>query len=397
MSSGALRGEIRHPGDGERLQAPSRPPAVIAIGLLVVIAVGGMLLSRVTGDGIDASIATDPALRADMETATTVGADTTTPEPVAVSDPLNLYVPGFTATLIMTTGFPSGVEVWTWSSGPEGTLTRTPVPGPLVDARPDVSGEEIAALRQQADEPPWLVVANGVGVTPVFFGAQSFAWHASQPGDIAWLSQTSTTDPPTLYIGTHADGGLYFKPIADLDEFSSLGVDRPADRIVGYDSAGFIVEHWNISDGVVVPTVERLDASGHPVMSIAGYFVGAAPDGGVVVHDLGVTRITSPGSPPTQMVPASTSAVWSPTGDRLATTSEGSPIATIEQTDAGGETSFDLRLDHLRVEAWSPDGRFLIVSGYADARPFLVFIDTLDATVWPISIEGNPIGVVAIP
>ena len=392
--AGGPRGEVRVLGGtvpGE--PGPPRRSVLIAAGVLAGAALGATFLSLSGGDGIDASLITDPALQPDPFPPTTVAVDYGDPlPPVAVPNPLDAPVPGFAGTLVMTTDSPAGLEVWTWTAGPEGTLTRDPVLGDLVDARPDATGAVVAALRRHGDDPPWLVVTNGTDVTPVFFGARSFAWHATAPGEIAWLALTSPTDSPTLYIGVRNDGGLYFKPLANLTGFA----EETTSRLVGYDTSGFVVETWTRGDGgSFTPSVQRLDPSGRPVASLEGYFVGVAPDGTVAV---GETTVTDTPAGTFSLLPAaSTSAVWSPGGDRLAITADAATSVTIEDTAGTAQAFFDLGADHLTVRAWSPDGRFVIVSGYVGDDALLVFIDTAMASVRPVPIDGHPIGLVVVP
>jgi len=177
MARGAIEGEVRV--IGEVVPADPGPPRrsiLIVAGMFAVAALGATFISHVGSDGIDASLITDPALQPDPVTTTTSSMDFGDPlPPIASPNPLDVLVPGFKGTLIMTTDSQTGLEVWTWSSGPNGTQTRDPVLGDLLDARPDANGEEVAALGGRPGDPPWLVVTDGSAVIPVFFGVQSIA------------------------------------------------------------------------------------------------------------------------------------------------------------------------------------------------------------------------------
>ena len=373
---------------------------VIAAGALVLTALAATFAASTRGDGIEASLITDPAL--DPEPATTTSTyptDFGDPLPAfAVPSSIDALVPGFTDTLVMTAGTGAGLEIWTWTSGPDGTLTRDPVPGDLFDARFDVSGDQVAALSQFADDPPWLVVTGGEDVVPIFYGARSFAWHVSVPGLIAWMSQIPGEDAPTLYLGARNDGGMYFKPIATLPGFDAMDANQIHDRLAGYDGTGFVIERWTMSDAAFAPTVVRLDLEGRPVATMPGTFAGLSASGEIAVSGADSIKIVAgPDMAATMTIPGlATSAVWSPDGTLVASTPDGQREVAIDDGDHAA-TTYQVEVDRPTVHAWSSDGRFVIVSGHAGDDPVLLFIDTANDSIRQVPVDVHPISVAVVP
>jgi len=399
MRRASQQGDIRIAGaDEQRVPRPPRLPVLIGVAIVVVMALAAMLIPH---NGSDLAIRI-PDLG--PETTTTIVPPSSIAidpsagdEEASLPNPLDSLVPGLTDTLVLTTATGSGQEVWRWTTGSDGTLTRSPLGVYLFDPTPDLAGDTVAALMRYAREAPWLVMAHDSLPVPVFYGARSFAWHRTDPGRIAWLSQVDGENSPTLYVGAHNDGGLYFQPLTVLAGFDSMSPDLVEDRLVGYDETGFVIERWSDPAGPN-PTVVRLDPEGNPAGETPGAFVGLSDTAGVAVSGATATVIDSGLSLAfDRALPAPTSSVvWWTGGTSVAYAPyEGSSVIVISGGSAVRE--YELGVDHPVAAAWSTDGRFLLATGYVGDTPMLLFVDMADGSIDSIAIDSSPVRAVLVP
>ncbi len=393
MRRGTALADIRTTGaEVPRPPGPPRIPVLIAVAVVAAMALAAVVLTDTSDDLSIAIPDLGPETTTTLTPPPTISVDPSGDD-AALPNPLDTLVPEFADTLILTAATGDGIEVWTWTTGANGTLSRSALGENLYDATPDASGSSVAALRRYGHDGPWLVVAHDGDAVPVFYGARSFAWHRTEPGRIAWLSQLPGEDAPTLYLGTRNDGGMYFQPLTLLSGFDAFA----GDRLVGYDDTGFVIERWNVAAGDH-PTVARLDPYGDPGSSSPGTFSGLSDDSGVAVSGEASTAIESGvGMVFQRSLPAAASSVaWWTGGTSLAyTTLEGSSVVVVSGGSAVRE--YDLGVSRPVAAAWSPDGRFLVVTGHAGDAPMLLFVDMADGSIDAVAIDATPIRAVVVP
>lgn len=383
-------GRVRVLGDGGRRGSHGRrPPRIALLAAIAVVAVAWGLTS------LARMVAAPRPVQVDLpELPTDETAATTTPLlPPAIADLRPLVVDGFSGRLLMTVVTSTGPERWEWVGGQLGPLRSPLEVDNLYDIRLDAAGESIAATERFADEPPNLFMGDEEGVEPVFWGAHSFAWHAGDPGRIAWIARLGER-PVTIHTGFVADRGVYFRPtvvLPDIELDGSGGV-----RLVAYDRHGFVLERWEEAGRTAF--VRRVASDGTIVDEVEGLFVAAAPDGTVAVgsldetdqtilYDSGLTLLE-------RLQPAVSTLRWSPDGTGLATARGDRP--SVVQIRVGEDSvDFNLALERAAVEAWSPDGRFLIVSGAVDGEHHLGFIEVGSGRLSLVPLGAAPVSVIA--
>lgn len=359
-----------------------RPPGGRMIALMAILAAGALAVTYLgANSATERSAVTAPSLPPTQSTVLT----RVVPSP-PLADPLDRRVPGFTGTLVMTVATTDGTEIWRWSSGVDGVLQRSiPVPD-LYDARPDASGTRVVALRRHGRDETSLQALDETGaLSPILFGAQGFAWHASRPTTILFASEHAG-DVPLLHAGQWTADGVWFKPAGLLAGYDLLQGNPIPDRLVGYDDDGIVIESRS--------TVQRIGPEGRVAGSAPGTFVGMSPNGDVAVAIGAVTIIYSGAAMErrSQLSGAYSSIAW--TGDRIAATS--AERSQVDLIDGAATRSVDVGPIHPTVLTWSADGRFVVVSGHVAEDPILLFIDSASLDTTSIIMTGCPVAATAV-
>ena len=358
--------------------------------LAVVLAAGAIAVTWFSADPSMESgraVVTTPEVE---ETPTTAPAVAPVPEP-PIPDPLDRRVRGFDGTLVIALGTGDGLEVRRWSSGPDGVLERSVPEDDLYDASFDASGRLVAAIRRYGREPPSLRVGSHGELSPIFWGAHSYAWHSHRPEALAWVSQGPREEQPMIHIGRSIDDGVYFKPAGTVPGFDFRD---GLVRLVAYDDWGFVFETWGTRREIT--TVTRLSPQGTPVATVEGWYIGASPTGRMAIGTEGRTVVLDAATlSPVPSLPSQYSSVaWADDGRMAATHFESTVVDLI---DGSGVRSVDIGQIQPTALGWSADDRFVVLAGHAEADPVLVFVDaaTLDTTT--LFVSGHPIAAVALP
>lgn len=386
------RGEIRvtkqHPTEPRGIPS-SR--TLIAVAAIAAVALASTFLAR-TVSAPQATDITDPDVPATAST-------TSLPDIRTDTEPLSELVPGFEGTLVMVVAIADAVERWEWPAEAS-SPSRLPLFGHLRDARTDASGSLVAAIERYAHDPRVLQIGEGPSLGDVFYGVHTFAWHASEPARLAWISQSNPEAPAEIHVAYSEGRTVYAMPLARYP-----GVDlvtpgrRDGVRIAGYDDFGVIIEHWSFGDEKFTATVSRVSLDGEVVAEVEGVFAGLAPDGtvavgsatdlaaGPVLYGPEMEAIGSLDGPAGQVL-------WSPDlGARAAIF----PGPVVEVRSGGHATTFAVPLENPTLKAWSPDGRFVVVAGVRDEVATLAFADTADASVNTVRLSAFPVDVRVIP
>ena len=312
------------------------------------------------------------------------------PEPIAdppIPDPLDERVAGFSGSLVLAVAALDGLEVWGWSSGASGVLERSIPVGSVFEPRFDASGSLVAAIRRRGGEFPSLRLGQVPQLSPVFWGAHSFAWHSTAPGAIAWVSQWAATPLPTLHTGEWVGDGVYFRPVADLEGFDVVPGGGDNDRLVAFDDLGFVLEKWRWT-GQVRRAVVRLDPDGNPTGEVDGVFAGIGPNGDVAVTNGPTTRIL--GGPLLELrsvLPAAYSSLaWTADG-RIAAAHYDRTV--VDLIDGVAVRSVDIGQLRPSAVTWSQDGRFAVFTGNTDGDSVLTFVDSASLDTTTLFLTGH--------
>ncbi|MEX1037717.1 MAG: hypothetical protein WDZ96_02540 [Acidimicrobiia bacterium] len=323
-----LGGEDSHGSPPNGAGAGKAPWLVVGLGLGLALS---LLFSNSTGDA--------PAAGGD-----------TTPTTTAPALGVGAAIPGFPDGLnvLVSPGEGRALEVLTWPLRGEPFYRSIPLEDMArsgTAAHFDTSGQFLAATTYT---PEGLILRSGRPNTfgIVATGVTGFAWHDSDPADLAW----STFEDGELKIWVSDDAG------AGELAVSAVGI---GDYLVAFGDWGFAVGSPEAEDYVV-------DPSGEPVGSIAGRIVTSHRSGLLLVSDTDGASVVSTGdletlfevidSPAFPVIGAK----FSPDGQRVAMTGlVGLTIA--ELGDVIETASFPIRAGSSSI-SWSSDSRFVLVS-----------------------------------
>jgi len=367
---------------------PTRGRRRVVLTVLLLIGGAVVLFGGSPANETDRTTAPLPDLPPSSSTTTTEPLSPALPNEIGA--PLDDRVPGFDGVLVMTVGTPDGTEVWHWSSGPSGTLCRTAPIADVYDAQPDGTGRFVLAIHRFAGSHRLEAALDRVPV-PVFWGADSFAWHAADEGRLAWLEPLPDGDIG-LHRGRHVEEGIGSVPTGIYEP-----TDPAADHVlVGYDDLGLVLQRIT-SPGRAFEVV-RVDITGVETGSTTGMFLGVGPFGRVAVREDSTTRLVDgPAMTPTSNLDGNhTSVVWSELGGRIGTADADSGIVSI--IEGSLVRPIDVGDVSPRVLAWDPTSRFLVAAGnLPGGQGMLLFVDRIDLEVSTVLVPGSPIAVVVTP
>lgn len=380
MPSADERGSVRSHGSAVHRRTPPGRTAALVVALLALGAVTVTYLAGDPANESERSAITSPDVEDPPPIATNDLGDVI-PDP-PIPDPLDERVTGFGGDLRLIVFSNEGMERWRWTSGPDGVLEKSPAEPDLYGAAFDASGDLVAAIRRYGREAPSLrVAAPRTEMAPVFWGAESFAWHRTVTGGIAWVSQSPTQEWATLHAGAWVRDGVYFKPVTTLIGVDVRATSPTSSRLVGYDDHGYLFERWERRDGEAHVSVVRYTPDGAETAEAEGAFIGFIPDGRIA---LGLDRQTFLIDPvdlqADEILAAGYTSIAATADGRLAATD--SESTTVDLIDGKAVRTVDIGQLRPVALAWGPRQRFAIVAGHADDEPVLVFIDaaTLDTT-----------------
>jgi hypothetical protein len=382
------RGEIHIP-DQHQGGPPGRPSfgVLAVVGAVVIAAVIATFLAR-TINAPQAVDVTDPEVPE-----TTV--PTSLPDAPTGGDALSTLVPDLEGTIVMTVEIAGTVERWEWRADDSGPA-RLPLSGHLTETRLDASGGLAAAIERYAHEPLKLLIGEGPDLGVIFYAVHSYVWHETEPGSLAWLSQDDPDRPAVIHTGYTRGRMVYSKPLARLE-----GVDlvtpgrRDGIRLAAFDDHGVVVEEWLFDDDKFTARVTRITVDGEIAGEAEGVLAGVAPGGVIVVASTldaaALPVLYGPDMAPVgELQGPAGHVLWSPDGSKRAAVYPG-PV--VEVRDGESTTSLAVPLDNPRLEAWSPDGRFVVLTGVRDEIPTLAFVNTWRSTVSIVRLSAYPISV----
>lgn len=218
----------------------------------------------------------------------------------------------------------------------------------------DSSGHFLAAMVDTGDG---LLLAAGRpnSFDIVASGVTGFAWHDSDPADLAW----SKSDDGEFQLWLSAD--------AASEQLVTRGVGISGE-LVAFGEWGYaVVEQSGISDGFPSYRTHLIDSLGELGRTIDGRVIGSYRDGllaveregeAFLIDGLAETRLDTGGLEGGVAI----GAAFSPAGDKLALTG----LIGVAVVDLGGESRaeiYSLRAGSDSI-AWSSDGRFILVSSF---------------------------------
>jgi hypothetical protein len=277
------------------------------------------------------------------------GATATTLAPASgVGDVIPGYPDGMN--ILVSPGEGRALEVLTWPLQGEPFYRSIPLGDIDLDgtARFDASGQFLAAT---TETPDGLVLRGGRPNTfgVVASGVTGFAWHDSNPADIAW----STFEDGVLQIWVSEDAGLGEVVV------SGVGI---GDSVDAFGDWGFAVATPGGDDLI-------LDRSGELVGTVAGRTVASHAAGVLLVTDTDGAAVVAADDLETlfDLRAAGINSVvigaeFSPDGERVALTGP-TGLTIAEFGDVIEAVSFPIRAGSDSL-SWSSDGRFVLVSAF---------------------------------
>lgn len=346
----------------------------------VLLVVAGLAIGYLLG-----AYAASPQAPAPPVTTPAAVATTTVPAGSVAESPedevlLRDAVPGFDSTLLVVQGDFGTMEMQQWSPNVSPPLQLSfPSRANAFGVSLDAGRLLIGAIGTSAGGNPVLYVGPIRSLAPARFGPQSFAWHATEPGQVAWIE------------GSEGEGELFQGRVSEDFEFSRVGPVDAVGELAAWTAAGFVFQSYETAEG----TVAVLDQSGEEIGRAPGRVANVAADGSVLLAHFGLTatRYYVAGHQVDEArlldwAPANTAAAaWSPDGDLLALLVYGDAV-NLEVWDNQGVRirSFGMApivRGGLGIPHWSPDGRFVMLpvmfSAFSDWA--VLFFDLEDGSV----------------
>ena len=316
-----------------------------------------------------------------------IGRGTQAPEPSAVTlasinpETLSDQAPGFTGTLYATVLLNRNETFVRWSSdaaSPELIELDT------LRMRLNADQSQVAAIDFVSPVAGFLRVGPPGTEQAITTDVTAFAWHDSDPGQIA---ATRTLGDTSLWLG-----------MVDPTErrlVSSAGDVPRGSVIVAFGEWGYALHSTPDNDGNLTTIV--LDADGIELHRFRGQVAGSlpGPDGGVIVADplgseLNITwSAANPSGDSVSTARGLLSVLWS---DDLGSYAELSDSDTpnvdvlfVTHQTASGTVAYEF--DHIAPIDWDPTGRFL--AGIRRAK--VVIVDVNDGSVSEIGIPATQV------
>lgn len=270
------------PIEPPRASRPRRRRGAVAALIVIVAGVVALLWfvgsAKGPGSGVEstttevaaagATVPPDPSPTTISSTTASAVSTSSSSTTLAVLEPtLADLLPDAQGVLVAAITSQGGVDLVRWSAATPARALESPMlTGPFLEF--DVSGQHMAFLGRSATAAlPALYLGRPEVWDPALVGVSSFRWHASVPGQIAWMR----------------DGFPRIVCWAEATWVEGLGAEQcvsvEGDKLAGFDSSGFlVVDH-------VQRTVDRFDVAGRHVATLPGTDALIGPDGWVLVVD----------------------------------------------------------------------------------------------------------------
>lgn len=334
---------------------------------------------------------------------------TTEPEPEAFAPALSTsttapdtrlladLVPGFEGTLHAVEKS-EGFKIVSWNSAQP--LSQAP----LTEGRPDELAFDAGGgllgvtLRDDASRAGTLFVRNETDLVQMDLEVSSFAWHQTEPGLMAAVSQPSGSEQPELVT-------LSFEWTAGRRaSVRSVTAMEPNDIVLSFGSWGFLIRRQEGPQNKIL----LIEENGDQVWERAAHWAYSSPTGDILLsfysNETREFRAIRPTTPLAEQgtwfeLPSLgvTAVAWSPRAEVAVVTYQGSGAESrLFIYDSGGKLLDELPL-RWRVwgAEWSRNGRFVIMPGIDDGQHTVLFYDTEDERLTPVAFEGQVLTAVA--
>jgi hypothetical protein len=319
--------------------------------------------------------------------APTPSTSTTAPDTRLLAD----IVPGFEGTLHALEES-EGLKIVSWDSALP--LSQTP----LAEGRPgnlalDSGGGLLAVtLRDGASGAGTLFVRNESDLVQMDLEVSSFAWHQTEPGLMVAVSQPVDSKQPELVT-------LNFDATAGRQaSVRSVTTMETNDIVLSFGSWGSLIRRQEGSLNKIL----LLDENGDQIWERAAHWAYASPTGDILLsfysNETREFRAIRPTTPlaekgtwfelPSLRV---TAVGWSSRAEVAVVTYQGSGAESrLSIYDRGGNLLEELSL-RWRVwgAEWSTSGRFVIMPGIDDGQHTILFYDTEEKRLTPVTFEGQ--------
>lgn len=352
--------EQRPAGNGGSPRLPR-----ILLGLLAALALAAVIVFA-SAPSIDELATTATSLPAALEsTATSVDSSAISSTSVAdppTRTPVEDFVADLDGELVTLQGQGSMLLITRSADDPK--LTITPVPGGSGVAF-DSTGESIGMTVSSGDGPDHLYLGDETDLIDTRFLVTSYAWHQTQPGQIAvvtvnsvdekWNLNTFRFDPTT-------------KQIRDQRHIAQFDIPK---RVRGWTDSGFILSGSITSDP---PVVEFIDSDSQMSWQDTGILLDVSVVGDLLVGDASgesqeLRLVNSDGSSQVlDWAPAEFNAIrWSTSGKMIAFIGYRGDSGTdwgltVYTRDGDLINSQEIPWRVWDVQ-WSPDERFVLMPG----------------------------------
>ncbi len=319
--------------------------------------------------------------------------------------PLDARIPRLAGSLVATVGV-GDFELLIWPAdrtAPESVNIGDAVSPAGPYAPPvtwDASGSAYAFLRNLDGGETVLYVGSDAGYLPLARRVKWLAWHATEPGRLAWTVAGADGVEQQLFVAEIA-GSASSEPV--------LSATLPAiERLLGWDEAGFVLGFQDEEPGG--EWTRRIDDTGREIGRARATLVAMRGDGRLLLttrtgRSSSFYRVDQEWGALTalELAPAEASgrvkpAAWAPDG-RIAFIAlhPNSNLWRLEvlEPDGGAPVVQELPGQVWDV-GWSPDGRFVVMPGFDSrgGRGHLVFAyDSLEATLYEIEFDARVAGV----
>jgi hypothetical protein len=380
----------------------------VAVGVLGGLAIGLLLATGAQQSSPESG--TTPSTISEPAAVTTVPTTTTTLAPSR----LDILVDGYEGTLYLAGAVNQQGKLWRWESR-TGTPLDLEVPNLMVGGSFNASGVRVAVqTRSVVSSGSVLWVGTPGNQEPLAVEVATWAWHSSDPAQIAWIEDSRVNGDGSTSIRTASlPIGAGFKiplpeDLATLAATASATPSLASFRLVEFDDDGFLLQAIT-EEGF---TLIAVDIDGVEIGRMPARYVGRMPEGTLLVSQAGALSRASRTLlfasdyefPSTRRMDA---LAVSPVDDRWAIweIEEATGVASSARLwVVEEEILFETTLPSaLRAVTWSHDGRWLIaavgepspLSGFSSG--ILWFIDTQDWSMHQVTAPGYAFGIAAVP
>lgn len=329
---------------------------------------------------------TDPVVESTPSEASSTS--TTAAQP---SEPLADLVPGFSGTLHAVEDS-DGIRIISWGS--EEPLSRASLPeGRPDDLAFDAGGDFLGvSLRDDTTRTGKLLVGDDSGLVEMSIDVSSFAWHQTEPGVMAAVSQPFGSEEPGLITIS------FDQSDRSRASIRTVGPMQPNDIVLGFGAWGILIRR---QEGPL-NKILMLDENGRQIWARAAHWAYAAPTGDILLsfysnetREFRAIRATTPPSDRGAWFELSalgvTAVGWSSRAEVAVVTYQGSGSESrLFIFDRGGALLEELSLPwRVWGAEWSRSGRFVIMPGIDSGQHTVLFYDTEERRLTPVPFQGQ--------